>query len=182
MNLFEIVNYELIVRPEVWLLTPFANILNKYKGNKKGNAIAEVGYVYYFADYRSDYSSITDIEDRKIKILSEVYAKEGGSIKVDKVTDLAVEFYKERQKTLSILLQQDAKAAINKVRAYFRTVDLMVMDNNGKPIHDISKLTQTIERSTTLVAKMQELEEMIKKEQQSTSRAKGVEELALFEE
>ena len=182
MKLFTIENYDVVVNPVAWTLKPFKSIKDKYKGDDKRYATTEMAYIYFFASWNSDYSDITDLEERKERILNEVYAKDVKKLKIDEKTEAAIKFFTEKQMTLSMKLQIDAKAAINQVRKYFREVDLLALDDKGKPIHDASKLTNTIEKSATLVAKMAELEEAIKKERQSSSRIKGMDEIGFFEE
>jgi hypothetical protein len=81
-----------------------------------------------------------------------------------------------------MLLYKDARFAINKIREYLRTVDLMKVDENDKPIHDVVKLTKTIESSATIVDKMVLLEESIKKEKQANTKIRGIDKVGLFEQ
>jgi len=181
MRLFEIVDFEVVVNPVAYTLAPFKAVLDKYSKKDKEYVNSEMAYIYYFSDWTSDYSSETDKDKRKENILSEVFTADSSKLKIDSVTDDAIAFYEEKQQTLSMLLYIDAKGAINKIREYFRAVDLMAMDKNDKPIYDISKLTTTIEKSASLVAKMAELEDAIKKEKQASSKIRGVDSIGLFE-
>jgi hypothetical protein len=179
MKIFELVNYELTIDPIVFTLKPFADIKKKYKD--RDLLYGEMAFIFYYADWRSDYSSIIDDEERKEKILSELYI-DRNKLVIDESTFLAIEFYNDRQETLSMLLYKDARFAINKIREYLRTVDLMKVDENDKPIHDVVKLTKTIESSATIVDKMVLLEESIKKEKQANTKIRGIDKVGLFEQ
>lgn len=179
MKLFDLVNYELTIDPIIFTLKPFAKIKNKYKD--KNSLYGELAFIFYYADWRSDYSSIVDDEERQEKILSELYI-DRNMLQINEDTFAAIDFYNERQETLSMLLYKDAKFAINKIREYLRTVDLMKVDENDKPVHDVIKLTKTIESSATIVDKMVLLEESIKKEKQANAKIRGIDKVGLFEQ
>jgi len=181
MKIFNFVNYEVVVDPIAWTLQPFRAILDKYKKKDKYYAVLEMAYVYFASDWRSDYSTIVNINERKEKILSEVFIKDRDKLKINATTDLAIDFYKEKQETISMGLYEDAKLAVNKIRDYFKTVDLTLMDDQGKPLHDISKLTKAISDTATIVGKLKELENAVKKEVEEASNYKGITEIGVFE-
>jgi len=181
MELFKYKDYNVIVAPEALLLNPIKDVLNKYKGKDKQLGIAELGYVYFFCDWASDYSNIIDLKERKAKILKDVYVREGSKLKIDKITDAAIEFYTERQQTLSMELKDSAKRAINKIIKYLDNVDLFERDVNGKYINDVSKVTSTIDKAPTLVERMADLDNAIRKEIAENSKLRGVDKKGLYE-
>jgi len=179
MKIFNLINYEVQIDPVAYTLTAFKAVMDKYED--KQYAIAEMAYIYFYTDWASDYVNIVDLKERKKRILSEVFIDKSSKLKIDKITDAAIAFYNERQKTLAYELYEDAKYAINKIREYLRSVDLLALDNNGKPIYDVIKLTKTIESATTLITKMAELEEAIKADKHGSNKLKGIDEIGLFE-
>lgn len=64
MKLFKFEGYRVIVEPEALLLQPFKTIWNRDKSKSKDIANSELGYVYFFADPRSDYQYILDEDAR----------------------------------------------------------------------------------------------------------------------
>ena len=66
MKLFKFEGYKVIIEPEALLLKPFRLIWERDKKETKEKAINELGFVYFFADPRSDYQYIVD-EDERIK-------------------------------------------------------------------------------------------------------------------
>lgn len=181
MKLFGYKDYEVVVDPVAWTLLPFRDILKKYKGKDKYYATLELAYIYYSVDWRSDYSTILNQSDKREKILNEIFIKDRNKLKLDSKTDVAIDFYKEKQATVSMGLYEDAKLAVNKIRDYFNAVDLTAMDDQGKPLHDISKLTKAISDTANIVSKLKELENIVKKEVEEASNYKGISEIGIFE-
>ena len=181
LKLFQFINYEVVVDPVAWTLQPFHAILEKYKKKDKYYATLEMAYIFYSADWQSDYASMTDVNLRKEKILSDIFLKDKNKLKIDELTDVAIAYYKEMQETISMGLYEDAKTAVNKIRDYFTTVDLTLLDDNGKPLYDISKLTKAISDTATIVNKLKELEDAVKKEVSESSNIRGVDKIGLFE-
>lgn len=55
MKLFKLEGYKLNISPEAFALLPFKKIWTRDKTSKKEKAIAELSYIYFMADPRSDY-------------------------------------------------------------------------------------------------------------------------------
>jgi hypothetical protein len=182
MQWFEYKDYEVVINPALFTFKPFKAIKDKYRGKEKYLATQEISYIWHFASWDSDYSDITDDKERSEKILSELFVKDGHKIKVDEKTKEAIDFFLEHQDTMAIKLHRDAKAAINKLRDYFKKVDLLEVDANGKSVHDVTKLTNAINAVSTLVNKMDELEEKIRNQQEKAGRIKGKVDLGFFED
>ena len=64
MNLFEMNNGVLRIQPEAYALIPFKLLWDRDKSKDKNTALSELAYVYYMADYTSDFADIVDLEDR----------------------------------------------------------------------------------------------------------------------
>lgn len=181
MDLFKYENYEVVISPYAFTLTPFDNIVKKYKKSEKRYAISELSYIYHFTDWNSSYADILDIEERKEKVLNDIFIKDKSKIKIDSTTDDAIAFYNDRQETLSMELRNSAKRAIKKIMDYFDKVDLFEQDSNGKYMNDVSKLVNAIEKSSSLVNKMSELTDSIKKEVSESSKLRGIDQKGMYE-
>lgn len=171
MNLFHLVNHQVYIEPIAYTLEPFAKIWNKDKAKDKERAIAELAYVYFMCDFKSDFNAIVDEEKRSEEVIK--YLKLPKNYKPDNDIKLAIKFYDDRQKTVTMYLLEDVYKSIDKLRAYFREVDLMEYDKNSKPIHDVTKLTKSIESVAKIVDSLKVLEEKVKREKEESGLRAG---------
>ena len=173
MNLFEIKNNKLIFAPETLGLIPFKTLFDRDKSKDKELAIAELTTLYFFVDYKSDFSNILD-EQAKLKEIISVVSGLGKDWKPDAEWNAAVDFYKQRQETVSMQLIASAKVALNGLQKFFKTVDLTHTDKSGKPKYSPKQLSDTIGTLPKLIASINELEEQIKKEvEQKNNKLRG---------
>ena len=171
MKIFKFIDYDLTLEEEVFAIPVFKDILDKY--DNFHDAMLEFKYIFFMTDYRSDFDDILDINERRHKVLKDVIGKDVEKLKLDSLTDKAIEFYKERQMTTSLHLLNDARLAVQKVQDYLVNVDLELTDAQGKPIYDIKKLTDTIAAAPKLVSALSDLEEKVKREMDESSRIRG---------
>lgn len=103
MKLFKYEGYQLTVEPEALLLKPFRTIWNRDRSIHKEKALAELGYVYFFTDPRSDYQFIVNESERTAAI------KEGEGLsknwKPDSKVIEAINFYKQFKSSSALLLE-----------------------------------------------------------------------------
>ena len=100
----------------------------------------------------------------------------------DEKFHVAVDFYKERQSTVSTIILEDAKQAISKISSFLRNVDLTEQDENGKFVHDIKKINDTIGGLPKTVETIAALERTVKKELQAKDSMRGGHEKSLMED
>jgi len=162
MNLFHMVNHQVYIQPETYTLEPFAKIWDRDKSKDKSIALAELAFIYFMCDFKSDYRTITDWEKKESEVKKGLKLSE--THKIDQVLEDAMSFYIERSKTLTMYLLEDVYLSIDKLRAYFREVDLLLYDDNGKPIHDVTKLTRSIESVAKIIESLKILEDKVKGE------------------
>ena len=72
MKLFKYEGYRVVIAEEALALKPFKKLWDRDKSANKDKAIAELSFIYFFCDPRSDYQYLTDPDARKEAI------KEGG--------------------------------------------------------------------------------------------------------
>lgn len=171
--------YELEIDPIAYTLTPFKNIWDRDKSINKRQAQAELAYIYYMADFKSDFFEISDIDERSSQIIANLGFKVNGE---DKVITEAVKFYSDKTKSKLMYLLEDAYGAIDKLRDYFKEVDLTMVDGNGKIMHDSTKLLNNIGNLNKVVEGIKALEYQVKKEQQIDQRMRGGREKGAFED
>ena len=181
MELFEIKDHEVTFAPQALELKPFAKLWKNDKSKKKEVAIAELAAVYYYADYKSDFSELVDEKERLDSVRQIVVGlPEDWEPSLDFMR--AVDFYKERQDTVATILLRDARIAVDKISKFLRNVDLMTVDDKGKPIHDAKKINDTIASLSKTVESLDKLEKEVKKNLQAKNSMRGAKEASLMED
>lgn len=179
MKLFKFEGYKVTISEEAFLLTPFKKLWNRDKSSGKARALAELGFIYFMADPRSDYQYIVDEESRKKSI------KEGEGLSKDWEPDKAVlealEFYKTFRPTSALLLE-DTRVAVDKLRTLLRDIDLGAIDDRGKPIYTLNTITATIKQIPSLVKDLNDAEAAIAREIAQNNKVRGSQEKSIYED
>lgn len=176
VKLFKYEGYTVVVEPEALLLAPFKKIFDRDKSKDKLRALQELGYVYFFADPRSDYQYLVDEEVRKEEI------KKGEGLpdkwQPDNAVKEAIAFYNSFKPTSASLLE-DTRYAVDKLRKLLRDINLEAVDAHGKPIYTLSTITQTIKQIPSLVKDLDEAERILARDIVEDIRVRGTQELSL---
>lgn len=179
VKLFKYEGYNLTISEEALILKPFKTLWDRDKTANKGKAIAELGFIYFFCDPRSDYQYITDEASR----LEQIKQGEGLPEKWEpdkKVLD-AMEFYNSF-KPASAGLLEDTRAAVNKLRQLLRNIDLEAVDDKGKPIYTLNTITATIKQIPSLVKDLDEAERTLARDIIAESKARGSQVKSIYED
>lgn len=181
MRLFDLINNQLVISEEAYILTPFKKLWDRDKTKDKERALAELGYIYFMEDFRSDFSDITKEEERAVEVKSSISLP--NNWKEDNLVKAAREFYRKRSEEITpLLLLKDAKIVIDKMREFYREVDFLALDKNGKSKYDIDKVARVVERSAGIFENLTKLEQMVKKEVQAKRDKVGTKTKAIFED
>jgi hypothetical protein len=175
MEILDLKNDVVSIHPAALQLPCFNSLWLRDKTKTKTKALKELSYIYFIADYKSDFSDIIDEKERKEEV-SKLF-----EIQEDALITECIEFYKERQQTISMHLLQAAKLGVNKIKQYIETVDLTELDDKGKPVHDVSKLNMIIARLGDTIEGIRKLEEIVAKEIEDNTRVRGGNQLGMFE-
>ena len=70
-------------------------------------------------------------------------------------------------------LLKAAKESVKKLETYFRTVDLTLVDDNGRPIFHAKDLVNNLEKMGKVVDGLSRLEDIVKKEEQANNPTRG---------
>jgi hypothetical protein len=181
MNLFEIKEDQVTVAPGALMLVPFAALWKRDKTKGKKKAMAELSAVYFYADYKSDFSEIMNPTEKLEHVRSFIIGMPE-DWEPDEKFHAAVDFYKERQATVSTIILEDAKHAIAKISSFLRNVDLTELDENGKFVYDVKKVNDVIGGLPKTVETIASLERTVKKELQQKDSLRGGHEKALMED
>lgn len=184
MNLFELTSdYKVQINPSAYTLSNFKKIWDRDKSKTKETAKAELAFIYFTCDYKSDFYNIPDNEQREIEVIKHCF--KGKKWSPDKTVRDAQNFYKERQKTFSLILLEDAVHGISKLSGYLKNINFAENEVNTKtgeikPKHDIKKYADTVKTIPDILKALNALEEAVKKEQQQKNSLRGGREKGLY--
>lgn len=174
MNLFSLDNNRVTYHPEALTIKEFKELWDRDKSPHKETAVEELSYVFYMTDYKSVYMSY-DVSAREQKIIQDVITKKGW--KADDKIKGAVNKYNELQQTPSMSLLKDAETALDKIRTYFRNVDI-TNDEDGKIT---STLISNIEKLGKVITSLAVLRGIVDKEISETRKLRGSGEIGMRE-
>jgi len=146
-----------VVVPSAYALT-----VNEFKSLKA----QELGAVYFYTDHRSPYA-VYEEEDRLTRISQDLKVKFTPKVKG------AIDKYKELSETSAIKLLKSARNSVTKLEKYFDTVNLNVLDDNGKPIYHAKDLIANLSNMGKVVNGLEELEAIVKKHEQKDNPNRG---------
>lgn len=180
MNLFEMHEGMLIISPEVLGIQVFKKIYTRDKTKAKTKAFEEFSYIYFFADFKSDFSDIVDEDKRQEAIIESVITIKDW--KPDELILEAVNLYFDRSNTVTSALLDDAKSAVKKISKFLKNIDLNERDDKGKLVHNASQVAKTIGDMSNIVENVATLEQKVKKEQEEDNNMRGARKKSLFED
>lgn len=180
MNVFELQNNKVVIHPEAYSLKPFKDIWNADKTKDKSKAIKELAFIYWYCDFKSDFSDILNEEDKQHEIKNIIGLPE--KWKPTKKIEDAIEFYKDRQRTSSMYLLEAAQKFTQKLKEFYETVDLNEKDQNGKYLHNIPQLQKGISELASQTEALRKLKETVSKEIEEQSRIRGGGDIGYFED
>lgn len=126
----------------------------------------ELSAVYFYADHESPYA-VYDKGERIKKIEKDLKVKYSSKIRG------AIDKYNELHETSAVKLLKAARGSINKLEIYFDTINLDILDDNGKPIYSAKDLISNLANMGKVVNGLAELEELVKRQQQEKSANRG---------
>ena len=181
MRLFEFKNWSLTVAEEAWGLSAFKTLLDRDKSKGKSIVHAEMLFIYFFCDVKSDYS-VMDEETREKEIIHDIQGLPKGWKVDDKIKD-AILTYSKFETLIERLYRQTYKSATAVGDYLENTRELLAeRDNNGKPVTDIAKITGAMGRMPKLMADLKAAyKEVVKEQEDNENKKKGSQSFNLFE-
>jgi len=186
LNLFTInEDWRLEVLPETLSIKAFNDVLNKYKKREVG--IAELTYVYFMVDFRSDFKDIINHETKSETILSNIVY--GNEVKVDKVTKAAMDFYKERQPSISLRHLEAMEFALDNLQRALRDIDMTktFVNEEGENVEmydtlALNRIMGIIKESPKIISAIKEMEKQVKTELQENDSHRGSGNKSIYED
>lgn len=173
---------ELSIEPEVLMIKEFKAIADRDKTKGKTVAYAEFAYVWFFADFKSDFGQIIDESERSLEIIDVVVGLPK-KWSPDDVVKTAINTYRKLSESVASRLLIDAMITVNHLSKYAKDAssELAKMDGE-KPLHDVSKILGFISKLPETLATIKKLEEEVVRERNVTSSHRGTQERSLFED
>lgn len=181
MELFELKEGVVTYSPVALMLEPFKALWKRDKARNKATAVQELAYVYYYSDYKSDFSDILEKDEKEKEIIRAIFG-ENSKWKPDEKVYVACDFYRERSETITTKLLENAMSGVHKISTYLSTVDLTEEDDKGRLKHDAKKVADTIGALDKLIDSLSKVEEKVKKERQLKEKMRGSTEKKAFED
>ena len=153
----------IIIKDKVATPSPYALLIKEFKDLK----IEELGYVYFMCDHRSAYA-VYEWDKRHEEVMQSLKLKT-----VSKKVEIACDKYNELIETSAVKLLKAARESVKKLETYFRTVDLTLADDNGRPIFHAKDLVNNLEKMGKVVDGLSRLEDIVKKEEQANNPTRG---------
>ena len=174
MKLLKYEGYKVVIEPELLTLKPFKQIWTRDKTVNKDKALAEIAFIYFMADPRSDYQYLVDDKERMEAI------KEGEGLppkwQPDKVVTEAMNFYMSF-KPISALLLEDTRFMVDKYRKRLKAQEFDDLE-----IKDLKEVGALIKQIPPLVKDLDEAEKALNSEMKSSGKMRGSGEKTIFED
>ena len=169
MKLVKLENFEVVIDDNLLLLKPFRELYEKDNSDNKSKFMDFITYIYFTYDPRSDYSYITNEEDRVIEVCESNNLKIG---KLNKHEQACVDLYKKLTKTTSSELLEDTKIAVDKVRSVLKNIDMEAFEDKDK-VNAVKTISYTISMIPKLVKDLTEAEKIVDKELEISGKMRG---------
>ena len=174
MKLLKYEGYKVVIEPELLTLKPFKQIWTRDKTVNKDKALAEIAFIYFMTDPRSDYQYLVDDKERMEAI------KEGEGLppkwEPDRIVTEAMEFYKSF-KPISALLLEDTMFMVDKYRKRLKAQEFDELE-----IKDLKEAGALIKQIPSLVKDLNEAEKALNSEMRESGRMRGQGEKTIFED
>lgn len=174
MKLLKYEGYKVVIEPELLTLKPFKQIWTRDKTVNKDKALAEIAFIYFMTDPRSDYQYLVDDNERMEAI------KEGEGLPAkwqpDKIVTEAMNFYMSF-KPISALLLEDTRFMVDKYRKRLKAQEFDELE-----IKDLKEAGVLIKQIPSLVRDLNEAEKALNSEMRDSGRMRGQGEKTIFED
>ena len=180
MKLIEYDGVDFKIADEALLVKPIRELFQKDKTQKKESFWHQMSYLWFMCDPRSPYRYLTDDDMRSAEVKQQEGFEESWTPSA--LLKEAMDIYKRMSITTQSLLLEDIRVGIDNVRSFFREVDVKAVDKKtGKPIYQISSVTNAIKQALELSKMLAEAERELAKDYESEEKGRGNAEKAVYE-
>ena len=171
MDLITIDNNVAIPNAYTLTIQAFKDIVDRDKTASKKKATQELAYVYFKCDLRSPFAVYGE-EERGSEVKLNVFGLDSKWQEDEKIKT-ACDKYKQLNETSAVRLLKSARNSVLKLQKYFDTVDLTMMDDNGRPIFHAKDLVANLSKMGDVVDGLSKLEEQVAKQEQINTNTRG---------
>jgi len=171
MDLITIDNNVAIPSAYTMTIIEFEELVKRDKSKGKNTASKELAYVYFMEDHRSPFA-VYGKDERHGEVLVNVFGPDS-TWEADKKVKAACDVYRGLIETSAVRLLKAARESVRKLQKYFETVDLTMMDDNGKPIFHAKDLIANLSNMGKVVNGLTDLEDLVKKQEQQANSNRG---------
>ncbi len=182
MKLFEMKNWVLTVSEEAWGLSAFKKILDRDKSKSKSRALAEMLFIWYWCDIKSNYT-IMD-EKTRLEELKKDIDNLPKNFEIDDVIKGGINLYLKHESIAQRLYRKSIKSA-DEVGDYLDNTAALLAerDASGKPVTKIADITRGLKDVKFIIRDLKATEkEVIKEQKDSEGQKKGSQEMGMFED
>lgn len=176
-------DWVLHISEEVWGLSPFKKILKRDKSKDKEVANAEMLFIWYWCDIKSNYIMMP--EEERLKELKKDIPSLPPKWTKDNVIEEAISFYKKNSETVLQKLYKNAIQSAIDVGNYLENTDALLKerDSQGKVITKISDITRGLKDVKIIMRDLKAAEkEVIKEQEDNDGKTKGSKSFNIFEQ
>jgi len=137
----------------------------------KSLSAEELAFVYFMIDHRSPFS-VYEWKQRIVEVKNSIFGEKKKWTPSSKVLG-ACDKYEKLIETSAVRLLKAARESIVKLEKYFRSIDLSLVDDNGRPIFHAKDLINNLEKMGKVIDGLTRLEEIVKKEEQAANTNRG---------
>lgn len=155
--------------PEASHIPEFNRIIERDDSENKTVASKELAFIYFMIDWESDYAHLS--EDRRYdEVRTDLFDEDWHP---DEAVEEAMDKYRHLYVNDYIEMLESARKGARKLRKYFEDVDLNETDHNGKLKYKATDLTRNLKDVGSIIEGLQELEELVKKNQTQRNENRG---------
>jgi hypothetical protein len=176
-------SFELSFDPEVLTIREFNKIIKRDRSPGKVIAIAELSYIWFFCDYKSDFVQIIDEGERSIEIINSLGALDAKKWKVDSTVQAGIDKYKSLSTTITSRMLEDARSIVDNMSKWAKNAALNLDEMVGdRPRYDISKVQAFIRDLPKMQDTLNSLEDKVLREKDSSDAHRGSQEKSMLED
>lgn len=180
MRLLEMKNHSLVIAPEALSIRAFRHLWDRDKSKDKKVAIAELSYIWFMRDRRSDFMYILDDKERSEEVIRVIVGFPKDWKPDIKVREAEEEFVKMSTTVISKLFE-NARSAVERISIFLGSVDPNKTDKSGRYIFDAKKIADTIKTVPDLAEALDNAEKQMEKSEEA-SNVRGSKTKSVFEE
>ena len=171
MRLFLIEKNIVVPNPAALTIKEFKEVWLRDKSKNKEQALKELAFTYFLADYKSVYLSVP-AEEREQTIIEDIF--EDNYWKPDKAVQAAVLKYQALQEVPTMRLLSSAQESLEQLVTFFKSKDLLNrLDKSGKPVYKPKDITSAMAETARVAEALDSLYAKVKRELDIKGKIRG---------